>query len=121
MEGHMGRILTVDLTNGTVETLDLREKWVELFLGGSGYAARLLYDLLPDNPNPLGPENMLLFMTGPLTGTAAPCTGRHVVCGRSPLTGLWGEANAGGHFGVQLKRSGYDGLLVKGRAPHRES
>ncbi|MHA1960379.1 MAG: aldehyde ferredoxin oxidoreductase family protein [Candidatus Thorarchaeota archaeon] len=117
MGGYMGRILSVHLGDGTVETRDLKKKWVELFLGGSGYAARFLYDILPGNPNPLGPENMLLFMTGPLTGTAAPCTGRHVVCGRSPLTGLWGEANAGGHFGAQLKRSGYDGILVKGRSP----
>jgi aldehyde:ferredoxin oxidoreductase len=68
------------------------------------------------NVQPLDPENPLLFMTGPLTGTLAPCTGRHVVCSRSPLTGQWGEANAGGHFGAKLKFSGFDGILIMGRA-----
>ncbi|UCE10240.1 MAG: aldehyde ferredoxin oxidoreductase family protein [Candidatus Thorarchaeota archaeon] len=116
MNGYMGEILSVNLSNGTRDILELNKEWATQFIGGSGYAARLLYDVLPQDADPLGPENVLLWMTGPLTGTIAPCTGRHVVCGRSPLTGLWGEANAGGHFGVHLKRTGYDGLLVRGKA-----
>ncbi|MGY5860362.1 MAG: aldehyde ferredoxin oxidoreductase family protein, partial [Candidatus Thorarchaeota archaeon] len=84
------------------------------FLGGSGYASRLLYDLIDPNADPLGPDNMLLFMTGPLTGTLAPSTGRHVVCGKSPITGLWGESHSGGHFGERIRASGFDGILIKG-------
>jgi aldehyde:ferredoxin oxidoreductase len=112
----MGQILVVDLSTGEISTLEIDpEKYVK-FLGGSGFAARFLYEHLDHSTDPLGPDNMLLFMTGPLTGTLAPCTGRHVVCGKSPLTNLWGESHVGGHFGAFLKFSGCDGILIKGKA-----
>ncbi|TFG15520.1 aldehyde ferredoxin oxidoreductase [Candidatus Thorarchaeota archaeon] len=116
MHGYMGKILTVNLTKAVVSEILIEPAIASSFIGGSGYAARLLYDYLDSNVHPLAPENPLLFMTGPLTGTLAPCTGRHVVCSRSPLTGQWGEANAGGHFGAKLKSSGFDGILIVGRA-----
>ncbi len=116
MPGYMGQILVVDLSNREMSTLDIDPTKSALFLGGSGYAARLLYEHLDSDVDPLGPDNILLFMTGPLTGTLAPCTGRHVVCGKSPLTNLWGESHVGGHFGAFLKFSGYDGILIKGRS-----
>ncbi|MGY5854032.1 MAG: aldehyde ferredoxin oxidoreductase family protein [Candidatus Thorarchaeota archaeon] len=116
MNGYIGRILEVDLSKRTIESIPINEDIARQFVGGSGYASRLLYDLLDFGTDPLGPSNVLLFMTGPLTGTMAPCTGRHMVCGRSPLTELWGEAHAGGRFGVRLKSSGYDGVLVKGES-----
>jgi aldehyde:ferredoxin oxidoreductase len=116
MSGYMGRILVTDLSKGETSTLEIDKSLSTQFLGGSGYAARLLFEHLDPDVDPLGPDNMLLFMTGPLTGTLAPCTGRHVVCGKSPLTNLWGESHVGGHFGAFLKFSGYDGILIKGRA-----
>jgi len=116
MTGHMGQILVVDLSKEEISTLEIDSSKSTLFLGGSGYAARLLYEHLDPSVDPLSPDNILLFMTGPLTGTLAPCTGRHVVCGKSPLTNLWGESHVGGHFGAFLKFSGFDGILIKGRA-----
>jgi len=116
MHGYMGQILVVDLTEKTTSLLPIDERIASKFIGGSSYASRLLYDIMDPSVDPLGPDNMLLFMTGPLTGTLAPSTGRLVVCGKSPLTGFWGEAHVGGHFGANLKFSGFDGVLVKGRS-----
>ena len=116
MTGYMGQILVVDLSNEETSTLKIDSSLSTRFLGGSGYAARLLYEHLDPSVDPLSPDNILLFMTGPLAGTLAPCTGRHMVCGKSPLTNLWGESHVGGHFGAFLKFSGFDGILVKGRS-----
>jgi aldehyde:ferredoxin oxidoreductase len=114
MAGYHGKILVADLTERATSILPIDRQKAARFLGGSGYACSLLYELLDPSCNPLGPQNMLLFMTGPLTGTLAPCTGRHVICGKSPITGLWGESHSGGHFGAQVKASGLDGILIKG-------
>lgn len=116
MNGYMGQLLAVDLTKEKISEIPLDRGIAKQFLGGAGYACRLLYDMMDASCDPLSPDNMLVFMTGPLTGTMAPCTGRHVVCGKSPLTGYWGESHSGGHFGAHLKFSGYDGLVIKGRA-----
>ncbi|MFW9962283.1 MAG: aldehyde ferredoxin oxidoreductase family protein [Candidatus Sifarchaeia archaeon] len=116
MNGYMGQILVADLSEGEISTLKMDPAISNLFLGGSGFASRFLYEHLDSLVDPLGSKNMLFFMTGPLTGTLAPCTGRHVVCGKSPLTNLWGESHVGGHFGAFLKFSGFDGILIKGRA-----
>ncbi|MFX0107752.1 MAG: aldehyde ferredoxin oxidoreductase family protein [Candidatus Hodarchaeota archaeon] len=116
MYGFMGQILVVDLTEKTTSLLPIDEEIVSKFIGGSGYASKLLYDFMDTSVDPFDPDNMLLFMTGPLTGTIAPSTGRLVVCGKSPLTGIWGEAHVGGHFGANLKFSGFDGILVKGKS-----
>jgi aldehyde:ferredoxin oxidoreductase len=116
MTGYMGRLLVVDLAIGKVTTLETPSTITTMFLGGSGFASRFLYEHLDHGVDPLSSGNILLFMTGPLTGTLAPCTGRHVVCGKSPLTNLWGESHVGGHFGAFLKFSGFDGILIKGRA-----
>jgi aldehyde:ferredoxin oxidoreductase len=116
VEGYQGSLLDINLSENTISKVSLDDKRAKLFIGGSGYACRTLYDLLDFDAAPLSPENILFFMTGPLTGTSAPCTGRHVVCARSPLTGFWGESHAGGHFGAQLKSAGYDGIIVRGRS-----
>ncbi|MFW9977009.1 MAG: aldehyde ferredoxin oxidoreductase family protein [Candidatus Thorarchaeota archaeon] len=116
MYGYNGKIISVDLSTQTITTISLNEDHARHFIGGSGYASRILYDLLDFDSDPLDPDNILLFMTGPLTGTLAPCTGRHVVCARSPLTGLWGESNSGGFFGAELKFAGYDGILITGKS-----
>lgn len=115
--GYLGRILRVDLTSGDTDTLLLDESLARAFVGGSGLAARYLWDALRPEVDPLSPEAPLLFMTGPLVGTAAPACGRYEVCGRSPLTDLWGESNSGGFWGPELRFAGFDGIWVTGRAP----
>ncbi len=118
MNGFMGKLLVVDLTSGQIATVPLNEQYARLFVGGAGLACRYLYDQVDRDTDPLGPQNPLLFMTGPLVGTMAPSCGRHVVCARSPQTGLWAESNSGGRFGPYLRFSGYDGVLFTGKAPY---
>ncbi|RLG49230.1 MAG: aldehyde ferredoxin oxidoreductase [Thermoproteota archaeon] len=110
------RILYVDLSEKKAELKELDRGWVKEFIGGSGLACRLIYSMVDASMDPLSPASPLAFMAGPLVGTSAPSCGRHVVCGRSPQTGLWGEANAGGAFGARLKKAGVDGVLIVGRA-----
>ncbi len=117
MGGYMGKILRVNLTTGEMRDEATNPDWAEQFIGGAGLAARYLWEHLAPDADPLAPENPLIFMTGPLTGTAAPSCGRFVVCARSPLTGLWGESNSGGFWGPELKFAGYDGIVISGRAP----
>jgi aldehyde:ferredoxin oxidoreductase len=116
MNGYMGKLLVVDLTSGELKDEPLDPNLAHDFVGGAGYAARYLYDELGPDTDPLGPENTLMFMTGPLVGTRAPSCGRHEVCGLSPLTGIWAEANSGGFWGAELKFAGYDGIVVRGRS-----
>ncbi len=117
MGGYMGKILRVNLTTGDIHEEAVPPAWAEQFIGGAGLAARYLWEHVTVDTDPLGPENPLIFMTGPLTGTAAPSCGRFVVCARSPLTGLWGESHSGGFWGPELKFAGYDGIFITGRAP----
>jgi aldehyde:ferredoxin oxidoreductase len=116
MGGYMGKLLVVDLTSRQLKDESLDPALVHDFVGGAGYAARYLYDELGPDTDPLGSENTLMFMTGPLVGTRAPSCGRHEVCGLSPLTGIWAEANSGGFWGAELKFSGYDGIVVRGKS-----
>ncbi|MFX0133889.1 MAG: aldehyde ferredoxin oxidoreductase family protein [Candidatus Hodarchaeota archaeon] len=116
MFGYQGKILKVDLASQKISTDPLNMDWAKGYLGGSGYACRLLYDMISKDTDPLGPENPLLFMIGPLTGTPAPTSGRYVVCAKSPLTGIWGESTSSGLWGAELKHAGYDGILFTGKA-----
>ncbi|MHA1265316.1 MAG: aldehyde ferredoxin oxidoreductase family protein [Candidatus Helarchaeota archaeon] len=113
--GYLGKILEIDLTDSAISTHPLSEK-LKPFLGGIGFGVKILYDTLPEGIDPLSPENLLLFMTGPMTGAGAIMTGRHAAIAKSPLTGLFGYAMCGGFFGFQLKRAGYDGIIIKGKA-----
>jgi len=115
--GYTGKLLSVDLTQGQITEEPLNKDYAGDFVGGSGLASRYIYDMVTEKTNPLGAENPLIFITGPLTGTNAPCCGRFTVCARSPLTGFWGEANSGGVFGPTLKFAGYDGIIVTGSSP----
>ncbi|MCX8204140.1 MAG: orotidine 5'-phosphate decarboxylase [Candidatus Nezhaarchaeota archaeon] len=114
MPGFIGKVLRVDLSEGevSVESLDV-DRALD-FLGGRGYAAKLLYDELKPGLDPLSPENKLVFATGPLTGTSAPTSGRFCVSSRSPLTNTVFDAQAGGSFGPALKRAGFDLIVVEG-------
>lgn len=114
MGGNWGKVLKVDLTAGTTEDLEIEEKLYRDFLGGSGLAAKWFFDNEGWKAEPLSPENPLMIMNGPLSGTSLPGVSRLEICARSPLTGIWGEASMGGHFSPQLKRTGYDGIIVIG-------
>jgi aldehyde:ferredoxin oxidoreductase len=118
MYGYLGKILRVDLSAAKVWDEPLNEKYARDFVGASGLAARYLYDMLDADTDPLSPQAPLFFLTGPLVGTSFTSAGRYSVCARSPLTGIWGEANSGGFFGPELRYAGYDGILITGRAEH---
>jgi len=116
MNGFLGRLLLVDLGSGKISQVPLDEAMVRQYVGGAGLACRLLFDRIDSSVDPLGPRNPLLFMAGPLVGTAAPLCGRYEVCARSPQTGLWGEANSGGRFGPLMRFAGFDGILFTGQS-----
>jgi len=112
----MQPILKVDITTGETEEYQIPEGWQKDFLGGASLAARILYQHLTPDLDPLSPDAPLLFLAGPMTGTSGPTTGRFVICGMSPATGLWAESNIGGHWGPELRKAGYDGLWITGKA-----
>jgi aldehyde:ferredoxin oxidoreductase len=112
-----GQLLRIDLTSGSIQGQEIPAEYVRDYLGGSALAARILWDELDPALDPLDPRSPLLWITGPLTGSAGPTTGRFTICGRSPQTGLWGEANIGGFVGPELRFAGWDAVLVTGRAP----
>jgi len=116
MNGYMGRVLWVDLTAGTVEATPLDEDLCTKYIGGYGIGARLLLDRIPAGADPLGPDNILGFVTGPYTGTGAFVSSRYVVVGKSPLTGGWGDANSGGFFAPTFKGAGIDAVFFTGQA-----
>ena len=115
-KGFLGRILHADLTHKKYYAEKLSEHLYEWWYGGYGLGIKLLYDAIPKGANPLGPENILGFMTGLLTGTAAPFSGSFHAIGKSPITGGWGDSRGGGYFGPEIKYAGFDGILVHGRA-----
>ncbi|MHB8868853.1 MAG: aldehyde ferredoxin oxidoreductase family protein [Thermoleophilia bacterium] len=112
--GYTGKILTVDLTSGSFGEMPVTDELAEDYLGGRGFAAKILYDELAAGIDPLGPENKILFVTGPATGTLVPTASRIGVGCKSPLTGTQSVSYMGGHFGAQLKYAGWDGILVSG-------
>ncbi len=116
MHGYHGRFLDVDLTAGTTGELPLSDEMLEKYIGGATLAAALVYERVSGDLDPLSPQNPLVFSTGPFTGSSVPMVSRYAACGISPLTGYWGESTSGGRFPVRLKGSGFDGLIVSGRA-----
>lgn len=114
MGGNWGKVLKVDLTSGAIEVEEIPEEHYRDFLGGSGLAAKWFFDHRGWEADPLSPENPLMIMNGPISGTNLPGVSRLEICARSPLTGIWGESSMGGHFSPQLKRTGYDGIIVTG-------
>ncbi len=113
MEGLFGKLLDIDLGREQIRDYKVPEKWQRLYLGGKGLAIRILLQLYKKG-HPLSPSNVLIFMTGPLVGLPIGGSGRHVVVTRSPLTGFLGEAYCGGFFGTELKKTSYDGLIIRG-------
>jgi aldehyde:ferredoxin oxidoreductase len=114
--GFWGKLLDVDLETGRVDERRVPEEDYRTYLGGSGLAAKILLQELDPKVDALAPESPLLFMAGLLTGTAVPCACRTVVCGRSPLSGIWNESTAGGYWGANLRFAGYDGIILRNRS-----
>ena len=97
--GYIGKLLFVDLSKGVLEEKALSEGLARNFIGGYGIGARLLYDMMKPGVDPLGPDNILGFISGPLNGTGAMFGGRYTVVCKSPVTGGWNDANSGGFLG----------------------
>ncbi|MCJ7494017.1 MAG: aldehyde ferredoxin oxidoreductase family protein [Deltaproteobacteria bacterium] len=118
MKGIWGKLLEIDLTSGKTKNTTFSDEMVEKYLGGRGLGARLLFDLLPAQTDPLSPENVLIFLTGPLTGSMVTGSSKFVVITKSPLTHGWCDSYSSGRISVELKRAGYDGLVIRGRSNH---
>lgn len=118
MNGYMGQILRVDLACGKITKEPLNMAAAKDFVGARGLGTKYFCDEADPKVEPLSPDNKLIFMTGPLTGTAASCGGRFEVVSKAPLTGTIGAANSGGHFGPELKYAGYDGIIFEGASDH---
>lgn len=116
VKGYMGKELIVDLTAGKTEEIVLDEKTMRMYLGGSGYGVYRLYKEIREGVDPLSPENVLMFASGPLASPIVPGGGSVMICFKSPATGIWGQARCGGSFGYVMKRAGYDFITFKGRA-----
>jgi aldehyde:ferredoxin oxidoreductase len=114
-DAYANKFVTIDLSCGSVSTLPVSDELKKRYIGGKGFGAKLLTDGVPPGTDPLSPQNMLLFMTGPLTGTTAPAM-RGCVVTKSPLTHLFLDSYFGGSFAPEIKYAGYDGIIITGRA-----
>lgn len=110
------KLLEINLNKNTISDRKLEEKILKKYLGGSGLAAKLLYDELQPGLSPLHPDSPLLFFSGLLTGTSVPTASKLSICAKSPLTGIWNEATVGGTWGAGLKSCGYEGIIIRGKA-----
>ncbi|MDA1015825.1 MAG: aldehyde ferredoxin oxidoreductase family protein, partial [Planctomycetota bacterium] len=117
MGGWTGKLLRVDLTAGTTIVEDIPEQWLKDYIGGRGLADRYLYEEMDPTVDALSPENRLIFATGPLTGTPAPCGARYMVVTKGALTNAITTSNSGGHWGPELKFAGYDLIIFEGASP----
>lgn len=114
--GFIGKVLRVDLTQRTTTAEDLPGEWVRDYIGGAGLGIKYLYDEVAAGVDPLGPDNKLIFMNGPFTGTDTPCASRLAVVSKSPLTGAVAMALTGGFFPAELKFAGWDAIIIEGKA-----
>lgn len=116
MYGWTGKLLRVNLTEGTITTEALRKPWAEEYIGARGLGSKYLYEEVDPAVDPLSPENKIIFATGPLTGTLATSGGRYNVVTKGPLTGTIAASNSGGYWGPELKYAGYDMIIIEGKA-----
>ncbi|MFW6196142.1 MAG: aldehyde ferredoxin oxidoreductase family protein [Thermoplasmatota archaeon] len=116
MKGYTNKMLVIDLTKKEYKVEDIPEDWLRDYIGGEGTAIRLLYEHIRKDKDPLDEEQPLIFSTGPLTGTSAPSSGRWDLVFYSPATGTIGASNCGGRLAPQIKKAGYDMMMVKGKA-----
>jgi len=111
-----GKILDVDLSAGKIVKRDIDPQFARAYIGGIGFGCKILYDEVGSDVDPFGPNNIVIFANGPLTGTKAPCSGRTEITTKSPLTGSIGTGNTGGIWGAALKHAGFDLIVVRNRA-----
>ena len=116
MHGWTGKIVIINLTDGKITNSKSDPDDLHSYIGGRGLGVKLYSDLISPNIDPLSPENILIFTTGPLTGTQTPLSGRHVMVSKSPLTGTIFDSSSGGFFGKELKFAGIDAIIIKGAA-----
>ena len=116
MYGYTGKILRINLSGKTINTEELDLKTAQKFIGGRGLGTKMLIDEIDPNVDPLGPDNKLIFVTGPLTGTNTPTGGRYMVVTKSPLSGTVACSNSGGYWGAELKFAGFDMIVFEGKA-----
>jgi len=116
MFGYRGKTLRVNLSDHSIKVEELCEKKLRFFIGGSGLGTKYLFDETDENTDPLGEKNIIIFATGPFTGTNIPCSDRVGIVAKSPLTGIFAESDIGGTFGSRLKKAGFDLLVVEGKA-----
>ena len=114
--GYAGKFLYIDLTKKKVESKPLDMEMARKFIGGKGFTAKILYDLLQPKIDPLSPDNVLVFATGPINGTIWPGGNKNIVATKSPLTNIYMDSYFSGGFGAELKYAGYDALIIKGKA-----
>ncbi len=116
MYSYTGKILRIDLSKDRISEGRLKERDAKKFIGGKGFGAKLLFDEIDPQIDPLSPRNTLILSTGPLTGTLAPTSGRWCIVTKSPLTSLFLDSQIGGYFGAEMKKAGYDFIIIKGKA-----
>ncbi len=114
--GWAGSILDVNLSTGKITKEPISKEMVVKYVGGRGLAARILYDEVGPETDPLGPDNIILVTSGALEGTRVPTSGRYDLTSKSPQTGIYGASNGGGFFGQELKRAGYDVIVIRGKS-----
>ena len=114
MEGQ--KLLRVNLSKGTVKQEPLNKEWLKQYIGGRGYATKLLYEEMKKGVDPLSEGNILIFANGPLTGSNVPTGGRYMVVTKSPLTGMIACSNSGGYWGAELARAGFMFIVFEGKA-----
>jgi aldehyde:ferredoxin oxidoreductase len=116
MYGWTGNILRVNLSAKTYRKESFSEEFAHKWIGGRGFASKILYDEVPPGTDPLGPDNKLIVALGPIAGIPAPNTGKCVVAAKSPLTGFYGDGNLGTRVSEQLRKAGFDAMIIEGKA-----
>ena len=114
MLGYQNNVLRIDLTKKSAKAEPLRMDWAEKYIGSKGLAIKYLYEELEPGIDPLSPDNKLLLMTGPTTGTPVPCSGKLSISAKSPATGTINDCSIGGHSALQIKYAGYDAIILEG-------
>lgn len=117
IQNYSNKQLRVSLTDSTFKCEEIEQNILKKYIGGVGYASKILYKELNQGVDPLRPENKLIFATGPLTSYRVPGGGSIEICFKSPLTNAWGESRCGGDFGPDLKKAGYDYVIFEGKSP----
>jgi aldehyde:ferredoxin oxidoreductase len=114
MMGYQNKVLRINLTDQTHAVEPLNMEWAKKYIGGKGLGIKYLYEELLPNTDPFSPENKLIFMTAPLTGTTVPCSGKLAIISRSPATGTILDCSIGGHIANEIKFAGYDAVILEG-------